>query len=223
MTTSGSGEDTAAEFWDGFYRDRTQVWSGRVNPVLAQVAADLVPGTALDLGCGEGGDAVWLARRGWKVTATDVSATALLRAASHADAARLGDHITWERHDLARSFPDGTFDLVSAQYLHSPVELPRDRVLRMAADAVAPGGALLIVGHAAFPPWATHPDSAVHFPTPDEVLAGLELRADEWSVVRCESVDRDADGPDGQRGTLSDSIVLARRSARPRAHKPPAA
>src|SRR3954466_97215 len=103
MTANESDDQTVAEFWEGFYLARPEVWSGRVNPVLAQEAADLVPGTALDLGCGEGGDALWLAQRGWNVTAIDVSATALQRAASHADAQGVGDRITWERHDLAHS------------------------------------------------------------------------------------------------------------------------
>jgi len=212
MATNGSDEGEAAEFWEAVYRDRPRVWSGRVNAVLAQEAAALVPGRALDLGCGEGGDALWLAQQGWQVTAVDVSTIALERAAAHAEAAGVGDAIGWECHDLADSFPDGTFDLISAQYLHSTVELPRERVLKRAATAVAPGGAVLIVGHAAFPPWSSHSDADVHFPTPEEVLASLELPDGQWSVVRCETVDREAEGPDGQRGTLTDSIVLARRS-----------
>ncbi len=168
-------------------------------------------GTALDLGCGEGGDALWLAGQGWTVTGVDVSSTARQRAASRADEAGLGDRITWERHDLAESFPQGSFDLVVSHYLHSPVELPRDRVLQRAADAVAPGGALLVVGHAAAPPWASDHGHAAHFPTPSEVLARLELPTGRWSVARCETADREAEVREGQRGTLTDSVVLVRR------------
>ncbi|MGZ4729900.1 MAG: class I SAM-dependent methyltransferase [Acidimicrobiales bacterium] len=212
MVTRGSDDDAVEGFWEGFYRDRPRVWSGRVNAVLAHEAADLERGTALDLGCGEGADALWLARHGWTVAAVDVSGTALERAASQADAEGLGDRITWERHDLASSFPEGTFDLVSVQYLHSPVELPREQVLRAAIGAVAPGGCLLIVGHAAGPPSSHHPGPTVRFPTPGEVLSSLELPPEGWSILRCETVDREADGSDEPQGTVLDSVVLVRRS-----------
>lgn len=215
MTTSGSERSEATTFWEDFYRDKEQVWSGDPNAVLAHEAASLTPGTALDLGCGEGGDAIWLAGRGWDVTSVDISDTALQRAAARADAVGVSDRITWQRHDLGRSFPDGTFDLVSAQYLHSPVELPNAQILRAAAGAVSPGGTLLIVGHGAFPPWAHdhdhHHGPAVHFPAPEENLADLELPADLWDVTRCESVERQAKGPDGRSGTLLDSILMLRR------------
>src|SRR3954468_20682622 len=100
--------DETARFWDQRYAEREQIWSGRVNPVLASVAAELPPGRALDLGCGEGGDAVWLADHGWAVTAVDISSTALDRARRAAEGAGVGDRITFERHDLAESFPAGT-------------------------------------------------------------------------------------------------------------------
>src|SRR5215208_437768 len=77
----GRGDVEAERFWEDHYRRRERVWSGRPNPVLVDVVGSLRPGTALDLGCGEGGDAIWLARQGWRVTAVDVSATALDRAA----------------------------------------------------------------------------------------------------------------------------------------------
>lgn len=123
------------------------MWSGRVNPILAREASILTPGTALDLGCGEGADAIWLAQAGWRVTAIDVSTTALERAHEHATEAGVGDRIQCQHHDLAVSFPAGSFDLVSAQFLHSPIEMPRGEILRRAAAAVAPGGSLLVVGH----------------------------------------------------------------------------
>lgn len=138
----------AEQFWERHYRQRERVWSGRANPVLVEVAGTLPARRALDLGCGEGGDAIWLAGHGWQVIAVDISATALDRAAADAAAADVADRIDLQRHDLAQTFPAGTFDLVSAQYLQSPVTLPRDLVLRSAAAAVAPGGLLLIVDHA---------------------------------------------------------------------------
>jgi 2-polyprenyl-3-methyl-5-hydroxy-6-metoxy-1,4-benzoquinol methylase len=114
----------AERFWEDHYRRRGRVWSGRPNPVLVDVVGSLPPGTALDLGCGEGGDAIWLAQQGWSVRAVDVSATALDRASADAATAGVADRIDFQRHDLALTFPSGAFDLVSAQYLHSPIEFP---------------------------------------------------------------------------------------------------
>ncbi|MBB5957927.1 SAM-dependent methyltransferase [Saccharothrix tamanrassetensis] len=203
---------TAEQFWEGFYLERDQVWSGRPNPLLVREASTLTPGTALDLGCAEGGDAVWLAQRGWRVVGTDVSATALRRAAAHAADAGVADLIRWERHDLAQSFPGGTFDLVSAQFLHSPVALDgeREAVLRRAVGSVAAGGVLLIVGHAGWPTWMTEPPAEVHFPTTEEVLSSLRLD-DRWEVEVQELVDRELTGPEGQTGRRIDNVLRIRR------------
>ena len=118
-THDGTTHDAAARQWDDMYRSRARVWSGRPNPQLVAETAGLTPGTALDLGCGEGADALWLAERGWTVTAVDVSAVALERAAGHAAASEAGSSITWLQRDLEAWAPDGQFDLVSAQFLHS--------------------------------------------------------------------------------------------------------
>ena len=115
----------AQQVWEEHYADRDRVWSGRVNVRLAEVAESLPPGRALDLGCGEGGDAMWLAERGWHVTAVDISQTALDRAAADARSRNLLERIDFQRHDLPDTFPEGVFDLVSAQFLHSTVELDR--------------------------------------------------------------------------------------------------
>lgn len=202
----------AEAFWNDLYRSRTSVWSGRVNPVLASEVEELTPGTALDLGCGEGGDAVWLAARGWLVTATDIAQTAIDRAVSHAAEAGVADRIDWERHDFDQSFPAGTFDLVSAQFLQSPIDFLRAEVLRQAAAAVNPGGTLIVVSHAAFPPWADRPDPDHRFSTPEEELALLDLDPERWMVARCEIAEREGTGPDGQSGTLADSILVVRRT-----------
>ncbi len=113
----------ARQFWDDLYGERAQRWSGKVNAPLEQRAADLPPGRALDLGCGEGADALWLAAHGWAVTAVDISATALDRA--RAEAGRRGLAVDWQRLDLTESLPGGPYDLVSAQFLQSPVAFAR--------------------------------------------------------------------------------------------------
>jgi len=204
------GGSQAEQFWEGHYRAQEQVWSGGANPVLVDVAGSLPPGTALDLGGGEGGDAIWLAGLGWRVTAVDVSATALSRVAAHAAMAGVEARIDVQQHDLAHTFPAGAFDLVSAQYLQSPVEFPRDRVLHAAAQAVAPGGLLLVVAHASVPPWSwADPDT--RFPTPEEALAALDLSPGQWRTERLGAPERQASGPNGQSATVTDSVIAVRR------------
>lgn len=130
----------AAQFWENSTAARTP-WKGDPNPVLAETAAQFTPpGRALDLGCGEGGDTVWLATHGWQVTAVDIAPTALRRVTQHAARAGVTDRVSPQQHDLAENFPAGKFDLVSAQYLQTPYNLPRADVLREAAHALSPAG-----------------------------------------------------------------------------------
>lgn len=205
-------ESTAEEYWEQFYRERDKVWTGNPNPLLVREAADLAPGTALDLGCGEGGDALWLAERGWRVLAVDVSEVALRRGAVHAADAGVANRITWERHDLSRTFPEGTFDLVTAQFLHSPVAADgeRDKILRRAADAVAPGGTLLLGAHSTFPTWMTHPPQ-IHLPTNASQLEALALDPTEWTIITADLIDHDHPGPEAQPGTRTDSVLRVHR------------
>ncbi|SDK29572.1 FAD-dependent oxidoreductase [Nonomuraea jiangxiensis] len=209
---AGSGSAASEEeFWDARYSEKERIWSGNPNVMLVREITDLAPGTALDLGCGEGADAIWLARRGWRVTAADISGVALGRAAEQAEAAGVADRIDWQRHDLARSFPAGTFDLVAASFLHSPVDLPREGILRTAAAAVAPGGVLLVIGHAGWPSWEHEPLPGVHFPTPQDVLDALELPEGEWEVQLSEEYERTQNAPDGAPGTRNDNVLKLRR------------
>jgi SAM-dependent methyltransferase len=209
---AAAGSLSGEEFWDARYGESDRIWSGNPNEALVREAGDLPPGRALDLGCGEGADAVWLARRGWRVTATDISGVALERAAGHAAEAGVADRVDFRRHDLGESFPAGEFDLVSACFLHAYGDFPRARILRAAAGAVAPGGVLLVVGHGGWASWQAEEDRPpVHFPRPDEVLGQLELPEGDWEVLVAEEYEKDQPAPDGRPGTRTDNTVKVRR------------
>ncbi|GAA3936675.1 class I SAM-dependent methyltransferase [Actinomadura viridis] len=205
------------EFWDSRYLESDRMWSGNPNMILVREVTGMEPGTALDLGSGEGADAVWLARRGWRVTGVDISRVALERAARHAEEAGVAGRIEWRPHDLGTSFPAGTFDLVSACFLHSGGDMPREKILRNAAAAVAPGGVLLVVGHAGLPPWEEHDGHHdahhhdVHLPTPQEVLESLELPEGEWEVLLCEEYERTQQSPEGRPAVRTDNVLKVRR------------
>ena len=207
------GGSPAERFWEEHYRASTRPSNGRPSGALVRFAGPLPEGTALDLGCSQGDDAVWLARRGWRVVAVDVSGTVLARAAKNAQTAGVSDLIAFERHDLARTFPNGRFDLVYALFLHSPVEFPRTRVLQAAARAVGPGGLLLIVEHASVAPWSwAAPDTA--FPTPEQSLAALDLDPSRWHSEFVGAPEREATGPNGQSATVTDNVIALRRLTR---------
>jgi SAM-dependent methyltransferase len=131
--------------WDNRYGDH-HLWSGNPNGTLVNEVSGLAPGRALDVGAGEGGDALWLAEQGWSVTASDISQRALDRVAAEAE--RRG--LPVERHhadaNALDAFPAGAFDLVSAQYASIP-RTPDGRGVRNLLNAVAPGGMLLVVSH----------------------------------------------------------------------------
>jgi SAM-dependent methyltransferase len=132
--------------WDERYSASERVWSGEPNGTLVAEVAGSTPDRVLDVGCGEGGDAVWLARQGWSVTALDVSAVALDRAAAHARDA--GVEIAWVHSGLVEAdLPAGSFDLVSLQY-PALLRTPDRDAERALLAAVAPGGVLLVVHHA---------------------------------------------------------------------------
>ena len=144
----GRSEMDARQHWDEKYRGRARMFSGNPNDVLVAEAGDLPPGQALDVGCGEGGDTLWLARRGWQVTAVDVSQVALERAAAAAASAGVAGSVAWARADLTTTPPPaGAFDLVSVQYFPL-LRRPGHAALRGLLDAVAPGGTLLVATHA---------------------------------------------------------------------------
>ena len=203
-------EKTHQQVWDEIYRGRPGKTSGQPGKMLAQHTADLPPGRALELGCGKGDDAVWLATRGWQVTAVDLSDLALAHGRDNAEAAGVAERVTFVRHDLAETFPEGQFDLVTSCFMQSPVAFPRAEVLRRATGAVAPGGHLLIIEHGSRSPWSSAaPDT--HFPTPQETLADLALDREGWRQLVVDATPRTARGPDGQVAEVADNVILVRR------------
>jgi SAM-dependent methyltransferase len=199
-------------YWEERYRSAPVVWSGEPNRQLVAEAEGLPPGTALDAGSGEGADAVWLARRGWRVTAVDFAATALERGARAAEGAGIGDRIDWVRADLLSWTPPERYDLVSAQFFHlAPPE--RDVVFGRLADAVAPGGRLLVVGHD-----VSDLESGAHRPhAPERFFAATEIAADldpaDWEVVTAATRRRPALDHEAEHGvTVADTVLLARRT-----------
>ncbi|HWU32289.1 MAG TPA: FAD-dependent oxidoreductase [Marmoricola sp.] len=214
---------TPAAYWEDQYASSGRRWSGRVNATVADVVRALEVGDALELGCGEGGDAVWLAEHGWLVTAVDISSTAVIRGAAGAAELGVADRVTWVAHDLATWTTAETFDLVTASFFHSTVDLPRTEILRRAAEQVRPGGHLLLVSHVFetdedVPPWASRHHSERHegagqvLLTPSEEIAELALDPDQWIVELEEIRPREATGPDGhQHARVKDGVVLLRR------------
>ncbi|MGX1777091.1 class I SAM-dependent methyltransferase [Nocardia brasiliensis] len=203
----------AVAFWDGIYANRPAATDPTPNDRLVETVTDLPPGAALDLGCGNGADALWLARRGWRVTAVDISAVAVARLAESAAAHGLGARVRAERHDMRESFPPGHFDLITAHYLHTPFELDRAAVLRRAAHALRVGGLLLVVDHGSTAPWSWQQDPDLRYPSPLEVAADLALDPAAWTVDRAVADRRIARGPDGRTAEVVDHILLIRRIA----------
>ena len=213
MRNQDNAAQSAREFWETQYQRGPRPWTGRPNAILAQWTQARTPGQALDLGCGEGNSAIWLARHGWQVTGVDVSVTALARAAQHAERERVTQRMHFEPHDLGQSFPGGEFDLVYALYLQSPVAFPRDTVLQRAAEAVAPGGLLLVVDHASAAPWSWAAADTV-FPPPEALLDALKVPTQQhWRTVFLGAPQRELVGPGGQKATVKDNVVLLERAA----------
>jgi SAM-dependent methyltransferase len=194
------------EDWDRRYEERELVWSAEPNRFLVAETEALPPGRALDLACGEGRNALWLAERGWRVTAVDYSGVALGKAQQIA--IRRGVEAEWVAADLLEYQPEtGAYDLVVVFYLQLPAGELR-RVLAKAAAAVAPGGTFLLVGHDLLnvtEGWGGPSDASLLY-TPEEIAAdlpGLEIEKAERVYRRPEDAERDA----------IDALVRARRPA----------
>jgi SAM-dependent methyltransferase len=210
-TARGAHEpDPIGEFWDQRYAGMETLWSGRPNAALVSETRGLTPGRALDVGCGEGADALWLAEQGWQVTALDVSRVALERAARQAGlVGPVTGAVRWVHAGLVEAaLPAASFDLVSAQY---PALLRTDENLAEQAllDAVAPGGVLLIVHH----PTPTTEEAAAHGFDPDLYVSPARVAAlldDHWRVEVDETRPRHVATGAGAHHT-EDVVLRARR------------
>ncbi|MFK4484898.1 class I SAM-dependent methyltransferase [Curtobacterium sp. AB7] len=139
--TTIDGVGSARDWWEQRYAERDGIWSGRVNAVLADVAAALPVGRALDLGCGECGDVVWLAEHGWDTLGVDLSVTAIERGSRASVSAGVEEQTAFVAADLATWETAARFDLVTASFLQSwPVEIPRAEILRGPPGSSHPAG-----------------------------------------------------------------------------------
>ena len=173
-----------AQQWNDRYATSDFVWTTTANQFLPPEVDGLSPGKALDLACGEGRNAVWLATRGWQATGVDFSSAGLAKASSLAEASGVTDTTRWVCADATTWIPDDQFDLVVVFYLQLP-EAQRRAAMTVAATALAPGGTLVVVGHdldnlangVGGPP-----DPAVLY-TPDDVVADVMSSGVDGLVV----------------------------------------
>lgn len=206
---NGEMTDEARDRWNERYLARARVWSGSPNPVLVAETAAREPGRALDIGCGEGADALWLAERGWKVLGIDVSDVAIDRARDEAQSRELPGSAEFQRADLREWVPERqAFDLVMAFFVHLPPD-ERDLVFTRLAAAVAPGGTLLLVGHA-----VSDATSGVGRPSAHLLVDEADLLpyATGFSSVQVSTRAREVEGPSETTPlTVHDVVLVARR------------
>ncbi len=204
--------DFGPDYWDRHWdRDRGPGTAARQDPspYLVRETSGLVPGTALDAGCGEGAEAVWLAARGWQVTAADIAAGALARAKARAAGLPAPARVDWVRADLTSWAPAAPFDLVVTCYAHSA--LPQLAFYQRIAGWVGPGGTLLIVGHLNSRQAAASDDEPPEHAT---VTAGditAALDGSGWDIVTAGEYSREMAGPGGRAVVGRDAVVRAAR------------
>lgn len=209
--------DDAQAFWDEIYRGRDRSRHGEPHPYLREVLASAVPGRALELGCGDGISAVWLASHGWTVTAVDVSQVALDIAAERAEHAGVSSRISWQRADLSDWTTHETFDVVTALFLHTPLELDPPALLARATAATRHHGTLLTVGHYTLPPWAWDRGAAAGLLRASQVATALGVHEPRWQIVLADEMPRTVTAREGHASTVLDAVLHAVRAttARP--------
>jgi SAM-dependent methyltransferase len=203
------GTSALSAHWDARYNEQEgAIWSGRPNGRLTAEAAGLTPGRALDVGCGEGADAIWLARNGWTVTAIDISGVALDRARQVGELA--GVTVEWVAGDvLELTLPARSFDLVSLQY-PALLKAAGDEAVRRLLDTVRPGGLLLAVYHDLDDEHVEHMRS--RGVDPDDYVGGddLALLLGNEFAVELHAVEPRMDPPPGT-SHVADVVLRARR------------
>ena len=210
------------DYWESHWRQANEPAPGQEilpNPYLAREIGSLAPGTALDAGCGEGAEAIWLATAGWEVTAADISAEALSRASERAT--RHGaapERVQWVEADLSIWEPGMQFDLVTTHYAHPA--MPQVAFYQRISRWVAPGGTLLIVGHLHTSGTPAHehseeqPGEGHNPPGEASVTAAsitLGLDATQWDIVTADEPTRILTNRSGQTVQLDDVVVRATR------------
>jgi SAM-dependent methyltransferase len=197
-----------AEDWDARYRTSELIWTAEPNRFVVEVLADAPPGVGLDLACGEGRNAVWLAEQGWTMTAADFSGEALAKAAALSGAR--GVEVTLVRADAVTWSPPPGQDLALLAYLHLPAA-DRAAALAHAVGACRQGGQVVVVGHARANLAGGYggPQDPAILLEPEEVAA--DLRAAGAEVLRAEHVERPVSTEDGER-TAIDTLLVARRA-----------
>lgn len=208
----------SAEFWEAQYASRDRVWSGTVNAALVDMVADFTPGRSLDVGCGEGADVIWLASQGWDATGIDLSPIAIGRAQTAAR--EHGVSPQFEAADVTSWVPphEQGYDLVTGSFLHTREPGTRGPLLGALGARVSIGGRLLLISHAAMPPWATREHECGHThrheavtPDGDEALL-RDSAIGNWVREVGEIRTRQASGPGGELATLQDAVLLVRRT-----------
>ncbi|MDQ6724667.1 MAG: class I SAM-dependent methyltransferase [Actinomycetota bacterium] len=171
--------------WNDRYAAQPVLWDVDPGPFLAPEVGEVRPGGALDLGAGEGRTALWLAERGWQVTAVDFSEVALDRGRRRAASAGVGESIEWVCEDLLDYSPVGrSFELVLSMFVHLPAPA-RHRLLGLAVDALSPGGVILVVGYD-----STHAVEGQGGPRDPAILFSPEAIVEDLPGLRVERAER---------------------------------
>lgn len=201
----------AQAFWDDVHRRRDPDRPGAPHDHLEDRLTAAPPGRALELGCGDGADAIWLAERGWQVTAVDISPVILEFGAQQAERAGVAERILWQPADLADWTPDGSYDLVCSFFLQTPEGLDRVAAFSRAAARLRPGGTLLLVGHLTLAPWAWDPDDTSGLQSAKALAGALSLDPAAWRILLAEDRSRTVHHSDGRQAEVVDAVLHAER------------
>ncbi|WP_115728536.1 class I SAM-dependent methyltransferase [Actinomyces culturomici] len=218
MTDPAKTADRAerAAHWEDRYASAEQLWSGRVNEWLPGIAERLAPGRALDLGCGEGGDLLWLAQHGWVVVGVDFSSTAIRRFLDSAAEQDLVDRASGIVGDIENLEVAGLFDLVTIFFVHGGPDGEGVDLWKLISDqraSLAPGGRIVVAVHAVNPPW--HGARSRTYSV-EELLAGLDFLDDKWTIECAEERWKDAPATESHpAGRRADAVLVLRAPEAP--------